>query len=528
MSQLHQRHIIKKKIINVRTNLVGRSHDISLKVAELAQYEVAAWLDQAYPVMFDDNQLVKLDKLILDVEGSAAHSFASEFPLRLRKALEEAVERSMIKQEVAKNKGETIVEIEETRLELFLYFLKTGRLPRWVIKCPDFKEIKGEVLRQYPEPLKKFITDSADDPIILTRVRSLFSDAELLSIVFAKSQEPAGILMSSLLSESEKLESAQSPREMIWREGLQYIRESGTPDPVRLFWQVINRLAHELPQSADTIIRDTIKALKKSTRPAVKTLVECIAQDEATIFIGNKKAAKGEPKIKQVDRKYSEGKPTDKQNGTTTSQDIQQTNQEAQGKKDSENLIPSNDDLAMETYEKNKKSYSISYQGEEITIWNAGLVLLWPFLEGFFDGLGLIQESTYIDKTAGYKGVYCLQYLADPANQAMEFEFPLNKILCGIDMDEAVSPVALTLNDKTYADGLIKAMISNWPAVGNTSIDSIRQTYFQREGTLSKKDNGWQLVIKKQTWDILLNEMPWGIGMIRLPWNKDLIHVEWN
>ena len=95
-------------------------------------------------------------------------------------------------------------------------------------------------------------------------------------------------------------------------------------------------------------------------------------------------------------------------------------------------------------------------------------------------------------------------------------------------VDGPVPPsVDLTHNEKAFADGLIQALIKNWPAVGDTDIASIRSTFFQREGRIAERENGWLLEIERQTWDILLDSLPWGLGLVHLPWMDAMIHVEW-
>src|SRR5262249_30411311 len=68
----------------------------------------------------------------------------------------------------------------------------------------------------------------------------------------------------------------------------------------------------------------------------------------------------------------------------------------------------------------------------EIWVENAGLVLLWPFLETFFGRLGLLEERRFRDEAAAQRAVGLLQYLAlgDPAPP--ELALPLDKVLCGL------------------------------------------------------------------------------------------------
>ncbi|MCP4668680.1 MAG: hypothetical protein GY849_20240, partial [Deltaproteobacteria bacterium] len=75
---------------------------------------------------------------------------------------------------------------------------------------------------------------------------------------------------------------------------------------------------------------------------------------------------------------------------------------------------------------------------DEIYIDNAGLVLLWPFLERFFENMGLMKARRFISLDLAKRGALMLQFLADGATEAPESAIPLNKVLCGIDMEEPV------------------------------------------------------------------------------------------
>ncbi len=166
---------------------------------------------------------------------------------------------------------------------------------------------------------------------------------------------------------------------------------------------------------------------------------------------------------------------------------------------------------------------------DNIIVSNGGIILLWPFLESYFEHLGLTCESRFVDDDRVVSGIHLLHYLGTGNESGHEYEMALNKVLCGLDIDVPVpSDIQLSDREKSSADEVILSLIKNWEAVGDTSSDSIRETFFNREGLLSEVENGWRLKIERQTWDILLDRLPWGIGLIKLPWMKDLLHVDWN
>ncbi|WP_373396428.1 contractile injection system tape measure protein [Algoriphagus halophilus] len=62
----------------------------------------------------------------------------------------------------------------------------------------------------------------------------------------------------------------------------------------------------------------------------------------------------------------------------------------------------------------------------------------------------------------------------------------------------------------------------------NTSVDGLRETFLQRDGKISRVENGWKLKVERKTVDIQMNKLPWGIGMIKLPWMNEMMFVDWD
>ncbi|MBI5916471.1 MAG: hypothetical protein HY842_13930 [Bacteroidetes bacterium] len=161
-----------------------------------------------------------------------------------------------------------------------------------------------------------------------------------------------------------------------------------------------------------------------------------------------------------------------------------------------------------------------------VYISNAGLVLLHPFLQLFFESLKVAKNGQIVKPG---KALQLLQFLAT-GHTAPEYEMPLNKLLCGL-LPEAFVPSKLRLTKKEKAEchQLLGAVIRHWSALKNTSPEGLQGTFLCREGKLSRKpDGGWLLQVEQQTVDILLDNLPWGIGMVKLPWMPEMLWVEWS
>lgn len=164
----------------------------------------------------------------------------------------------------------------------------------------------------------------------------------------------------------------------------------------------------------------------------------------------------------------------------------------------------------------------------EKEIHNAGLVLINPFLLSFFQHLKLTGNNKWIDKTSQHKAVLILEFLTSGNEEFMGLNLMLNKILCGIPIDEIVATDKQLDNEtKKECEVLINTVITNWSTLRNTNISGLHEAFLQRNGKISKVDNGWLLQVEQKPFDILLSSIPWEIGTIKLPWMKEMIHVEW-
>jgi hypothetical protein len=76
-------------------------------------------------------------------------------------------------------------------------------------------------------------------------------------------------------------------------------------------------------------------------------------------------------------------------------------------------------------------------------------------------------------------------------------------------------------------NGLLRGMIDNWKALGNTSVAGLREAFLQRQGRLQLRDDAWHLRVESKTYDMLLDQLPWGFSTIKYPWMERVVYVEW-
>lgn len=162
---------------------------------------------------------------------------------------------------------------------------------------------------------------------------------------------------------------------------------------------------------------------------------------------------------------------------------------------------------------------------DNIYINNAGLVLVIPFLPTFFSRLQLIKNNHIEDKATA---LYLLHYLVFGRIDAAEFELVFPKILCGMDVSDAVvGQAAITPELQHEAHELLQSIIKHWSVLKETSIDGLRESFLQREGRLQFNEDQWLLQVAHKPFDVLLHQLPWSIGMLQLPWMPGLLKTEW-
>lgn len=166
---------------------------------------------------------------------------------------------------------------------------------------------------------------------------------------------------------------------------------------------------------------------------------------------------------------------------------------------------------------------------QAIYVDNAGVVLVAVFLPSLFDTLVLLDEHRqFVDRRAAEQGIHLIHFLATGTTQPHESDLALAKVLCGLHVEEALeTTVSLTDQAMEECDRMLGAAIRHWRAVGNTSIEALRQTFLQREGKLEQLGSGWHLTVEQRGVDVLVSNLPWALGAIRLPWFDGILRVDW-
>ena len=164
---------------------------------------------------------------------------------------------------------------------------------------------------------------------------------------------------------------------------------------------------------------------------------------------------------------------------------------------------------------------------EGVSVNNSGLVIAWPFLNILFSKLDLIEDGKLKSDEATQKAIAATQYLVDGKNEIDETELPLNKILCGADIDFYVDDaVVLGEIELGICDMALKTIVAQWGKV--KSVATLRDYFFKRKGVLKIDENsGADLHVEKETRDILLKFLPWNLSVVKTSIMKTKLIIHW-
>jgi hypothetical protein len=165
---------------------------------------------------------------------------------------------------------------------------------------------------------------------------------------------------------------------------------------------------------------------------------------------------------------------------------------------------------------------------EPLYVQNAGLVLTVPFLPRLFSMLDMTSEQGWKDAASARRAPHLLQWLVDGRTSAPEPELGLNKVLCGLALTAPIEvSIEITEHEKDTCGQLLRAMISNWTIIAQTSVEGLRETFLRREGKLQAEVDRWNLKVQRKTLDVLVDQIPWSISVIHPAWMTLPLHVTW-
>jgi hypothetical protein len=485
-------HVIRRQYLHVELN--GTEADgFALQRILPALYQdalapaIERVLDRCGPV---DGHL-SIDRLEID----AGETTLERLEFAIAELVSQAMERSL-REEVSRVSSAPPIVARHVRpktavnsvTEAFVYFLKTGSLP-WSFRLSKGVSLEQAILALWRDPVKASTISSSrageirrvlGSATARQRLTLQFSMEFLETLLLVVSPESKSVLDRVLqgISDTEDSIDIQQFVRHLWETTILCLAEDRVLTPVLL-------------------VRETFQGLPQSVvwMPALAEVLE-------RHWPG---ATEGDPadttRIERPESLPLKSVPRDARKGTLPS------------------YAGANDNAAKLNEHPDAR--------EGIYVWNAGVVLLHPFLPQLFSALGIAHEDQLLQPT---RALGLLHFLTTGELQVPEYELVLPKILCDVALDTSVTyAMDLSLTERDEATALLNAVIRHWNALGDSSPDALRGTFLLRPGKVSlRRDGDWLLQVETKGFDILLDHLPWGFSTIKLPWMKSMLWVEWS
>lgn len=159
----------------------------------------------------------------------------------------------------------------------------------------------------------------------------------------------------------------------------------------------------------------------------------------------------------------------------------------------------------------------------------AGIILLYPYLAKFFKDLGYMSTNQTIKKSKYNSAVAVAIYMLTGKQKAVDYQLHFIKWFLGIPERSLISVNETLLSKKeiALADTVLLSLKSHWPALKNTSINNLRESFLQRSGVMKLDQEQCYVHIERRGIDVLIDQIPFSLSIIRLPWIKQPIIVNW-
>jgi hypothetical protein len=567
-----QVHIINKQVFDLRMPSRENAFAVQGRVSELYQEKILPILNKVLNELVPPGEVIVIDKIEIDLETIAEHELEEKLPV---------IFAGKIREELAAHLRSPAKKIASSvsNIELLKQFLQSGKLPWWAGKQqPDpgqlvedllvsnsrqlismLKEISsnahtierlaaqspGKVFDKLAGSLLQLIAD-ADKEVIMQCFEVLFRASAITSTErknYIRLQSLLAVVDNALLSFSPVNEASAIEKHLhAAKDEDRYDTSERTISSLSSTKPVLSSLkksfatrviiTHAAMLAAGNDHTEAISLVKKVVReislPGSKQL---IAQDQESP--GRKKEEKraesiaGEKDKKQKRYKESKSKALNKRKLSTEDNTYSSEAQESEEREMSKLLEDEIKEMKQHT-----QAAAVNEKVDDDTdaayISNAGLVLLAPFFPAFFRSLDLVEGKEFKDHNAALRAVHLLQYLATGNTSTHEYALVFNKLLCGMQVNESIgTKIKLTKKERSEADQLIADAITHWKALKNTSVSYFRSAFLEREGILTRNEQGWLLRVERKPYDMLLESLPWGLSMIKLPWTKEMFNVEW-
>jgi|CXWL01.1.fsa_nt_gi hypothetical protein len=474
-------HLVNRLHFEVGCPKQEQAFTLRQNFALTLQPEIVEIIDEVCSEYVSEHEWLRIDRLELDLGRLSPNTLTRDFVAAFR----EQFGKELAKQFGAFS-GERRYESKQySHLELFCYFMRLGTLPWWVHETDvEINAIALTLCINMPASVRTFFYQQKLNRSVWTRAALQLDDAAKSAII-------------ALFNELRDVETLL----------IQWIETSKTSDigfdeQVKMTASVRRALLLYAPEVIDN------QDYESAIPVVLDKVIDVASADWPESMLQLAKAAFGEQQ--QISK---HGASLEALISEFASEQSPLDTRQRHNDSSSDSSFPADTELAME---------------QRYVVYHSGVILLAPFFRQFFDDCGLLNGLEWKSRDSQYQAVHLLKYLTADLKTTAEYSLVLEKLICGIAIEEPIPLDAVLQEQQMYqAHELLTSVIEHWQALKNTSINGLRETFLKRDGLITRKNDGWLLQVERKTPDVLLDSIPWGYSTIPLPWNGYLIHVEW-
>ncbi len=572
-------HIIKRQVLDIHTDVRENAYQVQDRVKELYYEKMLPMIEEACNAYNTGGEIIRLDQFTLDLGEVDLKNMDRQITTMLKEKIYE--ELSKVVHEAEHQSGSKVkverVPVDASDLELVQHFLTTGTLPWWKkeITPAALEEVFTKQITTKVEAIRSFLYQHRKYAAVMQRITSQFSEGvtrQLEQQLLSGNYTTYAVTKTSLQTIVKKLVAQEVIAPGVERVFMQMLLQKVVEIPQEIVQEqvMLNVLVQEVQQLGGMSRSEAIHAIAKVVKLLPKKALKQITPSlQETIKNWAAAATTSLPtKVRAKEKAATDDPQTTTEQETTTSSlkdKIAEKRQEAEKKAASEVKEAQNEqeeqkaslekeattaeesqatdtttsvehpeqtaqEAAKEHLEIRKRLQSEFKlkSVDETYVKNAGLVLLWNYIPFYFKHLELVKDGAFVSEAAQHRAVHLLQYIATGNTAAPEYDLSLNKLLCGLDVEDPIEEgIQMTAAEKEEADNMMQTVIDHWGGLGKASPIALQQSFLQREGLLSKDQESWLLRVEDSTIDILLDKLPWSFSIVSLQWMKHPIYVEW-
>ncbi len=525
------KHIINKQIIEIQLPKKADAFGVQQKLGKLYSEQFTPIIDKLLCDRYgsDEKKRYQIDKLTVDLGNVQIENIAAVFTEKFKDALVSVEDLGDVEDDIENTKEEKADILQKTPLQVVSYYLKMGRLPWWSSNTTKtyLSEQLDQLIKTPDATFAKLLGQLPFNHVYLDRFLYTFTEEQILMCLQGLTDIPIQGLSTVKKELRDRIQKNAGVTDFNIENTFWKVAFNQVPKAID-YKSLIASCEQQIVKELGIDVKESKKENQNTYLPAIRSLVE-----------KQKKQYSGDTVWQQLFQHVSKvvNSPSFYKLDFRLLKEFQQLL--------AINVIENNLQLiarhlqvleaALKPLQPDVKSTVIETlpsQFEDtdfITVQNAGLVLLWPFLQRFFENLEVIENKTFHDEMARHKAICALQYLCDEEDtELFEGTLSLNKVLCGASLEDVVPLIPLSEEEKKMAEGLLHSVIQRGPHWKNLSLEGFRASYLCRQGSLRIRDGHWLLQVQKETYDITLEKLPWGFNTIKLPWMNEIILVEWS